>query len=313
MQILNVKGTIAFMSLRKPAAILSVLLIIGSLTSLAINQLNWGLDFTGGTQIEVGYGQTADLVQIRKQLEASDFHDSVVQNFGSSQDVLIRLVSREGVKSSELGDAALKALKEADSTAEMRGSSYVSSSVGEELTEQGGLAMLVALICILIYVALRFEWRFALGSVAALTHDVILTLGLFSVLGLEFDLTVLAAVLAVIGYSLNDTIVVCDRIRENFRKIRKGEPEEIINTSLTQTLNRTIITSLTTILVLLSLFFLGGATIHGFATALLFGVVIGTYSSIYVASLVALTLGISKEDLMPTEIEKEGADQDPVA
>jgi preprotein translocase subunit SecF len=313
MQILNVKETIAFMSLRKPAAILSMFLIIGSLTSLAINQLNWGLDFTGGTQIEVGYEQAADLVQIRKQLEASDFNDAVVQNFGSSQDVLIRLASREGIKPAELGDAAIKVLKEADSTAEMRGSSYVSSSVGEELTEQGGLAMLVALICILIYVALRFEWRFALGSVAALTHDVILTLGLFSILGLEFDLTVLAAVLAVIGYSLNDTIVVCDRIRENFRKIRKGESEEIINISLTQTLNRTIITSLTTILVLLALFFVRGATIHGFATALLFGVVIGTYSSIYVASLVALTLGISKEDLMPTEIEKEGADQDPLA
>lgn len=312
MQILNMKETIAFMSLRKPAAMLSVFLIIGSLTSLAINQLNWGLDFTGGTQVEVGYEQTADLVQIRQLLEASDFNDAVVQNFGSSQDVLIRLASREGVKPSELGDAAIKVLKEADSSAEMRGSSYVSASVGEELTEQGGLAMLVALICILIYVALRFEWRFALGSVAALTHDVILTLGLFSILGLEFDLTVLAAVLAVIGYSLNDTIVVCDRIRENFRKIRKGESEDIINISLTQTLNRTIITSLTTILVLLALFFVGGATIHGFATALLFGVVIGTYSSIYVASLVALTLGISKEDLMPTEIEKEGADQDPM-
>jgi len=312
MQLLNMKETIAFMSLRKPAAILSVLLLIGSLTSLAINQLNWGLDFTGGTQIEVGYAQTADLEQIRKQLEASDFNDAVVQNFGSSQDVLIRLASREGVKPSELGDAAIKVLQEADSSAEMRGSSYVSSSVGEELTEQGGLAMLVALICILIYVALRFEWRFALGSVAALTHDVILTLGLFSVLGLEFDLTVLAAVLAVIGYSLNDTIVVCDRIRENFRKIRKGGSEEIINISLSQTLNRTIVTSLTTILVLLALFFVGGATIHGFATALLFGVIIGTYSSIYVASLVALTLGISKEDLMPTEIEKEGADQEPM-
>jgi preprotein translocase subunit SecF len=312
MQLLNMKETIAFMSLKKPAAILSVFLIIGSLTSLAVNQLNWGLDFTGGTQIEVGYSQTADLEQIRRQLEASDFNDAVVQNFGSSQDVLIRLASREGVKPSELGDAAIKVLKEADSSAEMRGSSYVSSSVGDELTEQGGLAMLVALICILIYVALRFEWRFALGSVAALTHDVIITLGLFSVLGLEFDLTVLAAVLAVIGYSLNDTIVVCDRIRENFRKVRKCEPEDIINISLTQTLNRTIITSLTTILVLLALFFVGGATIHGFATALLFGVVIGTYSSIYVASLVALTLGISKEDLMPTEIEKEGADQEPM-
>ena len=170
--------------------------------------------------------------------------------------------------------------------------------------------MLVSLLCILVYVAMRFEWRFALGSVVALAHDVIITLGLFSILQLEFDLTVLAAVLAVIGYSLNDTIVVSDRIRENFRKIRNSETEEIINISLTQTLNRTIITSLTTILVLMSLFFLGGATIHGFATALLFGVIIGTYSSIYVASLVALWLGVSREDLMPTEIEKEGADQE---
>jgi preprotein translocase subunit SecF len=312
MQILNVKNTLAFMALKKPAAILSAVLILGSIISLATKQLNWGLDFTGGTQIEVGYQQAADLEQIRKQLANSDFNDAVVQNFGSSQDVLIRLASREGVKPSELGDAALKVLKEADITAEMRGSSYVSSSVGEELTEQGGLAMLVALLCILIYVAMRFEWRFALGSVAALAHDVILTLGLFSVLELEFDLTVLAAVLAVIGYSLNDTIVVCDRIRENFRKIRKGSPEEVINISLTQTLNRTIVTSVTTILVLLALFFLGGATIHGFATALLFGVVIGTYSSVYVSSLVALSLGISKEDLMPTEIEKEGADQDAI-
>ena len=312
MQILNLKETVAFMSLRVPAAILSIILVTGSLVSLGVNQLNWGLDFTGGTQIEVRYGQVADLSKVRTQLEGNGFEDAVVQNFGSSQDVLIRLASREGVKPSELGDKAIAVLKQDDDSVEMRNSSYVSSSVGDELTEQGGLAMLVTLVCILIYVAMRFEWRFAVGSVTALAHDVILTLGLFSVLRLEFDLTVLAAVLAVIGYSLNDTIVVSDRIRENFRKIRKGEPEEIINISLTQTLNRTIVTSLTTILVLLSLFFLGGATIHGFATALLFGVVIGTYSSIYVASLVALSLGVSKEDLMPTEIEKEGADQDPV-
>ena len=313
MQLLNLKETVAFMSLRVPAAILSAILIIGSLVSLSVNQLNWGLDFTGGTQIEIRYGQTADLKQVREQLALANFNDAVVQNFGSSQDVLIRLASVEGVKPAELGDKAIAALKQADGSVEMRNSSYVSSSVGDELTEQGGLAMLVSLLCILVYVAMRFEWRFALGSVTALAHDVILTLGLFSVLGLEFDLTVLAAVLAVIGYSLNDTIVVSDRIRENFRKIRKGEPEEIINISLTQTLNRTIITSVTTILVLLSLFFLGGATIHGFATALLFGVVIGTYSSIYVASFVALALGVSKEDLMPTEIEKEGADQEPLA
>jgi preprotein translocase subunit SecF len=216
------------------------------------------------------------------------------------------------VKPSELGDKAIAVLKQADSSAEMRGSSYVSSSVGEELTEQGGLAMLVCLLCILVYVTLRFEWRFALGSVIALAHDVIITLGLFSILGLEFDLTVLAAVLAVIGYSLNDTIVVFDRIRENFRKIRNIEPTEVINTSLTQTLNRTTITSGTTLLVLFALFFLGGATIHGFATALLFGIFVGTYSSIYIASLVALKLGVSREDLMPTVIEKEGADQDAI-
>jgi preprotein translocase subunit SecF len=194
----------------------------------------------------------------------------------------------------------------------MRRIEFVGPNVGEELTEQGGLAMLVALLCILVYVAMRFEWRFALGSVSALAHDVILTLGLFSVLQIEFDLTVLAAVLAVIGYSLNDTIVVCDRIRENFRKIRKGEPVEIINISLTQTLNRTIITSLTTVLVLVALFYKGGALIHGFATALLFGVVVGTYSSVYIASSVALALGISKEDLMPPQVEKEGADLDPM-
>ena len=312
MQIFSGKYTVNFMKLSLPAAALSVLMLIGSFATLAINQLNWGLDFTGGTQIEIGYGDTADLDAIRAQLAASEFNDAVVQNFGSSKDVLIRLASREGIKPSELGDKAIAILKQADSSAEMRGSSYVSASVGEELTEQGGLAMLVCLICILIYVALRFEWRFALGSVIALAHDVIITLGLFSILGLEFDLTVLAAVLAVIGYSLNDTIVVFDRIRENFRKIRDISPVEVINISLTQTLNRTTITSGTTLLVLFALFFLGGNTIHGFATALLFGIFIGTYSSIYIASFVALKLGVSREDLMPTVVEKEGADQDAV-
>ncbi len=312
MQFLKMKESVDFMSMRVPAMILSGILIVGSLFSLATNQLNWGLDFTGGTLIEVGYDKPAQLDEIRKQLDTAGFGDAVVQNFGSSEDVLIRLAPREGVKAVDIGDQVLKSLREGGDNVDMRRIEFVGPNVGEELTEQGGLAMLVALLCILMYVAMRFEWRFALGSVTALAHDVILTLGLFSVLQLEFDLTVLAAVLAVIGYSLNDTIVVSDRIRENFRKIRKGEPVDIINTSLTQTLNRTIITSLTTILVLLALFFKGGALIHGFATALLFGVVIGTYSSIYVASLVALMLGISKEDLMPTEVEKEGADLDPL-
>jgi len=308
MQLLKLKDTVAFMSVKVPAMIFSAILIIGSFASLFTNSLNWGLDFTGGTLVEVGYEQPADLPAMRKTLAESGFGDAVVQNFGSSEDVLIRLAPREGIKASEISNQVIAALQENGDKVDTRRVEFVGPSVGEELTEQGGLAMLVALMCILIYVAMRFEWRFALGSVIALAHDVIITLGLFSVLHLEFDLTVLAAVLAVIGYSLNDTIVVSDRIRENFRKIRKGETVDIINISLTQTLNRTIITSLTTILVLLALYYVGGALIHGFATALLFGVLIGTYSSIYVASLVALQLGISKEDLIPQEVEKEGAD-----
>ncbi|WP_010181272.1 protein translocase subunit SecF [Glaciecola sp. HTCC2999] len=312
MRLLKINSTVKFMRLRVPALVFSTILIIASLGSLAVNQLNWGLDFTGGTLIEVGYPDAANLDEIRRELDAASFGDAIVQNFGSSQDVLIRLAPREGVKSAEVGDQVMLALRATGKNVDMRRIEFVGPNVGEELTEQGGLAMLTALICILIYVAMRFEWRFALGSVSALAHDVIITLGLFSFLQLEFDLTILAAVLAVIGYSLNDTIVVSDRIRENFRKIRKAESEEIINISLTQTLNRTIITSVTTILVLLALFFVGGALIHGFSTALLFGVVIGTYSSIYISSSVALLLGISKEDLIPEVIEKEGEDLDPM-
>ena len=312
MQLLKLSDSVNFMRLRFPAMVLSTLLILGSFVSLGVNSLNWGLDFTGGTLIEVGYEDAANLSDIRGKLNDANFGDAIVQNFGSSQDVLIRISPRDGVKAATIGEQVLEALRADGTAVDMRRIEFVGPNVGEELTEQGGLAMLVALLCILVYVAMRFEWRFALGSVSALTHDVILTLGLFSVLQIEFDLTVLAAVLAVIGYSLNDTIVVCDRIRENFRKIRKGEPVDIINTSLTQTLNRTIITSLTTVLVVVALFYKGGALIHGFATALLFGVVVGTYSSIYIASSVALALGISKEDLMPPQVEKEGADLDPM-
>ncbi len=311
MKIFKMKDTLAFMSYRKASTIISIILVLASVISLATNKLNFGLDFTGGTLLEVGFSQPADLGNIREVLEQGGYPDAVVQLFGSSEDVLIRLGQRDNVKAEMLGNEILNLLQQGgNANVEMRRIEFVGANVGDELAEQGGLAMLTALICILVYVAFRFEWRFALGSVTALGHDVILTLGLFSVLGLEFDLTVLAAVLAVIGYSLNDTIVVSDRIRENFRKIRKGEAEEIINISLTQTLSRTMITSLTTFLVLLALFFKGGALIHGFATALLFGIVVGTYSSIYVASTVALALGISKEDLIPEVIEVEGADQD---
>ena len=311
MQILHLKETVAFMSYRKFAAVFSILLMLGAAVSLATNKLNFGLDFTGGTLIEVGFEKAADLTKIRAVMDANGFDDAIVQLYGSSRDVVIRLGQRDDIKVEMLGNQVIDTLKKGTGQVlEMRRIEYVGASVGDELAEQGGLAMLTALICILVYVAFRFEWRFALGSVFALFHDVLLTLGLFSVLGLEFDLTVLAAILAVIGYSLNDTIVVSDRIRENFRKIREGSPEDIINISLSQTLSRTFITSITTLLVLSALFFKGGALIHGFATALLFGVFVGTYSSIYVASLIALALGISKEDLMPEVVEKEGADQE---
>ena len=311
MQILKLKETVAFMSYRKVAMLFSVILMLASIFSLATNKLNFGLDFTGGTLIEVGFEQTADLNKIRQIMDTNGFDDAVVKFYGSSRDVVIRLATREGVKAEMLGNQVLDILQSGTGdTIDMRRIEFVGASVGDELTEQGGLAMLTALICILVYVAFRFEWRFALGSVFALFHDVLLTLGLFSILQLEFDLTVLAAILAVIGYSLNDTIVVSDRIRENFRKVRVGGPEEIINISLTQTLSRTFITSITTLLVLAALFFQGGALIHGFATALLLGVFVGTYSSVYVASSIALALGISKEDLIPEVIEKEGADQE---
>ena len=313
MQILHLKETVKFMSYRKIAMVFSAILMIASIVSLVTNKLNFGLDFTGGTLIEVGFEQPADLKIIRQVMTDNGFADAKVQFYGSSRDVVIRLGLREDVKAEMLGNEILALLESGSGQkVDMRRIEYVGASVGDELAEQGGLAMLTALICILMYVAFRFEWRFAVGSVVALFHDVLLTLGLFSILKLEFDLTVLAAILAVIGYSLNDTIVVSDRIRENFRKIRKGEPVEIINISLTQTLNRTIITSLTTVLVLVALFYKGGALIHGFATALLFGVVVGTYSSVYIASSVALALGISKEDLMPPQVEKEGADLDPM-
>jgi len=311
MQILKLKETVAFMSYRKGAMIFSIILMLASIYSLSTNKLSLGLDFTGGTLIEVGFEEAADLTKIRQVLDSNGYDDAVVQLYGSSRDVVIRLAERQDVKVEMLGNEVMSALQEGTGQAmQMRRIEFVGGSVGDDLAEQGGLAMLTALICILVYVAFRFEWRFALGSVFALFHDVLLTLGLFSALKLEFDLTVLAAILAVIGYSLNDTIVVSDRIRENFRKIREGGPAEIINISLTQTLSRTFITSITTLLVLAALFFRGGELIHGFATALLFGVFVGTYSSIYVASSVALAFGISKEDLIPEVIEKEGSDQE---
>jgi len=303
------KQELDFLGKRKFAMILSAILLIISIASLAINGLKLGIDFTGGTLVEVGYKQAADLTVLRKTLENDGFDDATVQNFGTTKDVLIRLKPREGVSNAELSTQVLEAInKNSTEKAEVRRVEFVGPQVGDELAEDGGLALLYSLFGILIYVAWRFEYKFSLGSVAALAHDVLITLGFFSVLQLEFDLTVLAAILAVIGYSLNDTIVVYDRIRENFRSLRQDSSEEIMNISLNQTLSRTLMTSVTTALVLIALAILGGEIIHNFAIALLVGVGIGTYSSIFIASPVVLSLGISKEDLMIPVAE--GADID---
>ena len=297
------------MEQRKRALIFSGLLLLVSLVSVGVRGLDYGIDFTGGTLIEVGYPQSADLVQVRSDLAAAGFPEAVVQYFGTTHDVLVRLAPRDDLSKAELSSDVLLVLKQnGGDDMQLRRVEFVGPQVGEELTEQGGLAMLIALGAILVYVTLRFQWKFSLGAVAALFHDVIITIGFFSVLGLEFNLTVLAAVLAVIGYSLNDTIVVFDRVRENFRTMRKGTPIEIFNASLNQTLSRTLITSLTTLLVLTALFFLGGELIHEFATALIVGVIVGTYSSIYVASTTALALGVIKTDMMP--VQKEGSEAD---
>jgi len=307
MQLFKTPTKFDFMARRKPAMIFSASVILLLLVTLVIRGLSLGIDFTGGTLVEVGYQEPVELSGIRQTLSGSGFQGALVQHFGTSRDVLVRLAPRAEEDSAELSTRAFEALNAAaGGAADLRRVEFVGPQVGDELTQDGGLAMLYALIGILIYVMLRFEWRFAVGSVIALIHDVIFTLGIFSLLQIEFDLPVLAAVLAVIGYSLNDTIVVYDRIRENFRKMRKGNSEQIINASLNQTLSRTLVTSLTTLLVLFALFIFGGKIIHGFALALIIGVVIGTYSSIYVASTAVLSLGISKDDLMP--VKKEGAE-----
>jgi len=309
MELLKKQTNIDFMGQRKLAMIFSGILLLVSLVSFGVRGLNYGIDFTGGTLIEVGYPQSAELGQIRTDLAEAGFPEATAQYFGTSRDVLVRLEARDDISKADLSSKIFRVLrKNGGEDIDMRRVEFVGPQVGEELTEQGGLAMLIALGAILIYVSMRFQWKFSLGAVAALFHDVIITIGFFSVLGLDFDLTVLAAVLAVIGYSLNDTIVVFDRVRENFRTMRKGTAVEIVNASLNQTLSRTIITSFTTLLVLAALFFLGGELIHEFSTALIVGVIVGTYSSIYVASTSALALGVIKADLMP--VAKEGPEAD---
>ncbi|RDL43003.1 protein translocase subunit SecF [Marinomonas piezotolerans] len=293
---------IPFMAMRKIVAVFSLLLIIISLGSLATKGLKFGLDFTGGTLIEVQYEQAPELDSVRSLLAEGGYSDVTVQNFGSTTDVVVRLGS---AFTPTLGDEVLAQLRDNNSVnVELMRSEYVGGQVGEELREQGGLGMLLALAIVMIYVAVRFQFKFSVASVVALAHDVIITLGVFSLFGIEFDLTVLAAILAVIGYSLNDTIVVCDRIRENFRIMRDTTPFDLINESINQTLGRTVITSMTTLFVLLVLFFFGGESIHNFSLALLVGIIIGTYSSIFVAANLLLAQNISREDLVPTPKEE---------
>jgi preprotein translocase subunit SecF len=307
---------IDFMGVRRIAAGISALLAVVSVISLLVNSLNFGLDFTSGTSVRLNYSQTVDLDQVNLTLQQNGYEDAVVVTFGSDRDIRVLLSVDSSVaeqdqaeQAAQVGESLAAMLQqETQSQVTLLGSDYVSAKVGEELAEQGGLGMLVALGIIMVYIAVRFQFKFSVGAVVALAHDLIITLGIFSVFQMEFNLNTLAAMLAIIGYSLNDTIVVSDRIRENFRRLRKGSPIEMVNASLNQTLSRTLITSLTTLLVLFSILFIGGESTQGFAIALIIGVVIGTYSSIYIASNVIIYMNVTREDLMIPV--KEGAELD---
>ncbi|EKT54322.1 protein translocase subunit SecF [Providencia burhodogranariea] len=290
---------------------ISIVLLIASIAIIGVKGFNWGLDFTGGTVVEINLSQPADLDKIRESLSNADHKDPLIQNFGSTRDIMIRLPPAEGVAGQEVGKDLISIInKNVDDKATVKRIEFVGPSVGAELAQTGALALLAALICILFYVGFRFEWRLAAGAVLALAHDVVITLGILSLFHIEIDMTIVASLMSVIGYSLNDSIVVSDRIRENFRKIRRGTPYEIMNVSLTQTLSRTIMTSATTLLVVLMLYIFGGAMLEGFSLVMLIGVTIGTISSIYVASALALKMGMRREHLIPVKVEKEGADQD---
>jgi len=308
MDIIKTNTTIDFMARRKIALILSAILIVLSVFSLTTRGLNFGLDFTGGTLIEVSYPTAPDLGNVRSALTDAGYVGFTVQTFGTARDIVARIPADAAAEEgADISTDVLAAMATVDQGMDMRRVEFVGPQIGEELAEQGGLALLYALFGILLYVSFRFQWRFAVGAVAALVHDVLIVVGLISLFQMEFDLTVVAAILAVIGYSLNDTIVVYDRLRENFRVKRKGTPVELANLSVNQMLSRTLMTSVTTMLVLIALFYFGGEIIHSFAYTLIMGVVVGTYSSIFIASTAAIALGVSKQDLMP--VEKEGADQ----
>ncbi len=304
-QLLKPGHVIPFMRLALPATIFSCCVILLCVFSLATRGLNWGLDFTGGTIVEVNFPEPANLDAVRSALNGQHIEGAVVQHFGSTRDVLIRLAPKGDVNQQQLATAVTTTAKQVAADAKLTRIEFVGPAVGAELAQSGFMAIVASLLCILAYVGFRFEWRMATGAVLSLAHDVLVTLGVFSWFQFEFDLTVLAAVLTVVGYSLNDTIVVFDRVRENARRLRKGEMREIIDISMTETLSRTLITSGTTLFTVVALFVMGGALIHGFATALLIGIGFGTYSSIYVASAWAMYLKVKREHLLPTEVEKD--------
>ena len=295
---------INFLSKRYYALVFSVILLLTSLASLTFKGLNPGIDFTGGFSVEVSYQEPPVINEIRNELASGGFPEAIVQSFGSPKDINIRIMPRDNIDNKAIGKQIEEILNNSANAVELRGSEFVSPQVGDELTEQGGLAMLFALMMIMIYILFRFQWKFSIGAVLALIHDVVITIGVFSLFQLSFDLAVLAAILAVVGYSLNDTIVVFDRIRENFRLRRKSETLDVVNRSINQTISRTLITSGTTLLVLLALYIIGGKSLEGFSLALIIGVIIGTYSSIYVATTSVLFLDVSTTDLMPVKQEK---------
>ncbi|MBV7387174.1 protein translocase subunit SecF [Pasteurellaceae bacterium TAE3-ERU1] len=301
---------IPFMKFRLIGYVFSVLVVAVSLFFIVSKGFNWGLDFTGGTVIETSFSQPADLPKVRSTLAENGFGSAIVQASGGTRDVMIRLSTAEG--DTKIGTKVIDVLKDLDSQITVHSVEYVGPNVGKELTDAAIYATLATLIMLLAYVSFRFEWRLATGAILALAHDVIVTLGVFAMLQIEVDLTFVAAILSVIGYSLNDSIVVFDRVRENFRKIRRTETEEIINISLTQTLSRTLMTSFTTLIVVLALFIFGGPSIHNFSLALLIGIGFGTYSSIYIAIALAFDIGLSREHMLPPKIEKEGADSEPL-
>ena len=314
MKFLNKKTNIDFMGKRKIAFATSAILITLSIVVLFTRDLNFGLDFTGGTLIEVSYPTAPEISDVRSNLAEAGMNDAVVQTFGAASDIVVRipLGAEDGESEAQISTVVLAALQQGvEGDVVMRRVEFVGPQVGDELKEQGILAVVYALIGIFLYVMLRFQWRFSVGAVTALVHDIIITMGVLAVLQVEFDLTVVAALLAVIGYSLNDTIVLFDRIRENFPRLRKASPLEVVNTSVNETLSRTLMTSVTTLLVLMALFVFGGEIIHAFAFTLIVGVLVGTYSSIYVASTTLLELGVSKFDLLAVEKEGAALDQNP--